>query len=82
MYCFWYNNKNQPRIVVSPDYCYSLTQVAMTNFITFCFGILPMIYHAVYDGSSRLCTAGFLEHGIWADSAIESRLAAPRPPNS
>ena len=48
MYCFWYNNKNQPRIVVGPDYYYSLTQVAMANFITFFAGILPMIYHKLY----------------------------------
>ena len=33
-YCFWYNKHYQPRIVIGPDYLFSLIELALVNGIT------------------------------------------------
>nr|AAG45846.2 putative membrane protein [Sterkiella histriomuscorum] len=41
MYCLWYNSKNQPRIVLGPDYLFSLVELLVINGISglFIYGI-------------------------------------------
>lgn len=33
MYCMWYNSQNQPRIVLGPDWKYSLAELFIINSI-------------------------------------------------
>ena len=33
-YCFWYNEKNEPRITLGPDWLFSLIEVALVNSIS------------------------------------------------
>ena len=40
MYAFWYNGKNEPRIVVGPDIGFSLLELFLTN------GILGIILNS------------------------------------
>ena len=40
MYAFWYNGKNEPRIVVGPDFGFSLLELVLTN------GILGLILNS------------------------------------
>ena len=40
MFAFWYNGKNEPRIVIGPDFGFSLLELALTN------GILSIILNS------------------------------------
>lgn len=33
-YCFWYNNLGQPRIVIGPDWVFSVIEIVVVNGIT------------------------------------------------
>ena len=42
MYCFFYDSAtNAPRIVIGPDYMYSIVEAVLANAITICVGIVP-----------------------------------------
>jgi hypothetical protein len=36
-YCFWYNDSNEPRIVLGPDWIFSLVEVILINGISVFF---------------------------------------------
>ena len=42
MYCFWYDSKNRPRIVVGPDWYFSLFEIILVNGI--CSAVLYPAY--------------------------------------
>ena len=44
MYAFWYNKKNEPRIVIGPDFWFSLLELALVN------GICGLILNSANDG--------------------------------
>ena len=51
MFAFWYNGKNEPRIVIGPDFGFSLLELALTNGILSIIlnsarsqGLLPLLY--------------------------------------
>ena len=81
MYAFCYNKKNEPRIVVGPDYCFSLLELALVN------GILGLVVHSLF--SHELWTAfsiGFfilLAHDISFIATVTVNPGlAPRNPNA
>ena len=43
MYCFWYKG-GRPRIVVGPDYMFSITEVVVANLLALLVGVAPSIY--------------------------------------
>ena len=45
MFAFWYNGKNEPRIVVGPDFGFSLLELFLTN------GILGIILNSARSQS-------------------------------
>ena len=40
MYCFWYKN-GRPRIVIGPDYMFSVLEFAIANLLAIFAGIVP-----------------------------------------
>ena len=44
MYCFWYDKTNSPRIVVGPDYLYSLIAVMFFNLGTIFVCLIPSAF--------------------------------------
>jgi len=43
MYCFWYKN-GRPKIVIGPDYMFSLVELILANVIAIIAGIAPSFY--------------------------------------
>ena len=41
MYCFWYNAQGNPRIVIGPDWKFSILELALVN------GIIGSILHSL-----------------------------------
>ena len=55
LYCFWYNSKNAPRIVIGPDWHFSLVELLLVNGIT-----SSVLYPAMAQGSNKLFLIGLL----------------------
>lgn len=47
LYAFWYNGQNEPRIVIGPDFGFSLMEMAMVN------GIIGMVLKGAF-GSDQM----------------------------
>ncbi len=43
MYCFAYNDRNEPRVVVGPDFLFSIAQVVLANLVTVAVTLVPAI---------------------------------------
>ena len=54
MFAFWYNNQNVPRIVVGPDWGFSLLELAIVNTI-----IALVLNSARVQGMWMLFVVGF-----------------------
>jgi len=45
LYAFWYNSKNEPRLVLGPDFSFSLVELAIAN------GLVGAILRGAHNGS-------------------------------
>lgn len=45
MFAFWYNGKNEPRILIGPDWLFSLVEMCLAN------GIIGMILNSALASS-------------------------------
>ena len=80
MFAFWYNGKNEPRIVIGPDFGFSLLELFLTNGIVGLIlnsarnqGLLPLLY----------CGLGILLiHNIaFMTTILRNQGLPPRNPN-
>jgi len=52
MYCFWYSSKNEPRIVVGPDWYFSVFEMILVN------GISSTVMYPAFNADIRLFLVG------------------------
>ena len=78
MYAFWYNSKNEPRIVVGPDFWFSLLELALTN------GIIGLILNTANSGSTMWVLYAGLGILIFHDVAFLGTIMWPQglPPRN
>ena len=80
MYAFWYNGKNEPRVVVGPDIGFTLLELALVN------GIVGLVLSGAYShGLSLVFWAGaaiLVTHNLsFLTTALMNQGLAPRNPN-
>ena len=80
MYAFWYNKKNEPRIVVGPDFGFSLLELGLAN------GIIGLIMNSARNSESwTLFTTGMvivMTHNLFfLATVMYNQGLPPRNPN-